>query len=88
MGQSIGATITYNSGDYRLVTPDAFGIPNDHTVEISIFDESKQTITRTFTSPEGETTEVYINYEKRCRCNEDGVPLLDEDGNTFLYRFD
>ena len=88
MGQSIGTTITYSSGDYWLVTPDAFGIPNDHRVEITSFDESKQTVTLTFTSPEGESTEVYINYEKRCRCDEDGTPLLDEDGNTFLYQFD
>ena len=80
--------IIYPDGDYWLVKPDAFGVPNDHSVEITSFDETKKTVTLTFTSPEGETTEVYINYEKQCRCDENGTPLLNEDGNTFLYQFD
>lgn len=88
MGQSWGTTITYPQDETRLVAPNAFGISNDHTVEITSFDESKQTVTLTFTSPEGETTEVYINYVKWCRCDENGTLLLDEDGNTFLYRYD
>ena len=80
--------IRYPDGDYWLVSPDAFGVPNDHSVEITSFDETKKTVTLTFTSPEGETTEVYINYEKQCRCDENGTPLLNENGNTFLYQFE
>ncbi len=88
MGQSLGTTITYPQDETWLVAPNAFGISNDHSVEITSFDETKQTVTLTFTSPEGETTEVYINYEKQCRCDENGTPLLNEDGNTFLYQFE
>lgn len=88
MGQSLGTTITYPQDETWLVAPNAFGVPNDHSVEITFFDETKQTVTLTFTSPEGETTEVYINYEKQCRCDENGTPLLNEDGNTFLYQFE
>lgn len=87
-GSTAGQTFSYPDGDYWLVTPNAFGVPNDHSVEITSFDETKQTVTLTFTSPEGETTEVYINYEKQCRCDENGTPLLNENGNTFLYQFE
>lgn len=88
MGQSGCYNIEYPDGDFWLVTPDAFGVPNDHSVEITSFDETKRTVTLTFTSPEGETTEVYVNYAEECRCDENGTPLLDENGHTFLYQFD
>ena len=88
MGQSAGTTITYPQDETWLAAPNAFGIPNDHSVEITSFDEDKQTVTLTFTSPEGETTEVYINYVQWYRCDENGMPLLNEDGNTFLYYFE
>ena len=88
MGQSLGTTITYPQDETWLAAPNAFGIPNDHSVEITSFDEDKQTVTLTFTSPEGDTTEVYINYVQWYRCDENGTPLLNEDGNSFLYYFE
>ena len=80
--------LSYDMDPYQDFSPRYFGVPDDYSVEITSFDESKQTVTLIFTSPEGGTTEIYINYEKRCRCDEDGTPLLDENGNTFLYQFD
>ena len=88
MGQSIGTTITYPQDEAWLATPNAFGVPNDHSVEITSFDETKKTVTLTFTSPEGETTEVYINYVEWRRCDENGTLLLNEDGNTFFYQYE
>ena len=80
--------LSYDMDPYQDFSPKYFGVPDDYSVEITSFDESKQTVTLIFTSPEGGTTEIYINYEKRCRCDEDGTLLLDENGNTFLYQFD
>ena len=88
MGQSWGTTITYPQDEAWLATPNAFGVPNDHSVEITSFDETKKTVTLTFTSPEGETTEVYINYVEWRRCDENGTLLLNEDGNTFFYQYE
>lgn len=80
--------LTYDGDCDGVFSPTCFGVPNDHSAEITSFDETKKTVTLTFTSPEGETTEVYINYEKQCRCDENGTPLLNENGNTFLYQFE
>ena len=87
-GQSLGTTITYPQDEAWLIFPGAFGIPNDHSVEITSFDEIKHTVTLTFLSPEGESTDVYINYVQWLRCDENGTLLTDEDGHTFLYRYD
>jgi hypothetical protein len=88
MGQSWGTTITYPQDETWLAAPNAFGVPNDHSVEITSFDETKKTVTLTFTSPEGETTEVYFNYEKQCRCDENGTTLWDKNGNSFLIQYE
>lgn len=87
-GQSLGTTITYPLDETWLIFPGAFGISNDHSVEITSFDEIKHTVTLTFVSPEGETTDVYINYLQWLRCDENGTLLTDVDGNPFLYRYD
>ena len=88
MGHSYGTTITYDMDPHVDFPCSFFGGRDDCSVEITAFDESKHTITLTFTSPEGETTHAYINYVERLRCDENGTPLKDKNGYTFLYQFD
>ena len=86
--QTIGETLSYYEDMEKAFIPQYFGVPNDYSVEITSFDETKQTVTLTFTSPEGETIEVYITYEKQCRCDENGTALLDKNGNNFLFQYE
>lgn len=88
MGHSYGTTIVYDTDPPIAFTCRVFGGSDDCSVEITAFDESKHTLTLTFTSPEGETTNTYINYVERLRCDEYGIPLKDQNGSLFLYQFD
>lgn len=77
--------LTYALDPYMAMKPRFFGVPDDYSAEITSYDEDKHTVTLTFTSPEGETVDVYFNYVERCRCDENGTPLLNEYGEKFLY---